>query len=428
MSTDSDKTVPMLSKNTDFDKTVPMLSKNTDFDKTVPMLSKNTDFDKTVPMLNTIPLCPECSTQMTAHSELDHLNQCPRCAHVSAKGSIAHSAIDGYKILRQIGSGGMGRVFLCYPLDNPEQLTALKLVFPGQDPQGLTKKRFQQEAKLSSLLKHPNIVEVYGSGIDHQSCYIIMEYIDGKDLESVVADAEPMRETQILDIAAKLSHALSYAWDEFKILHRDIKPSNIMLNSQNEAKLMDFGIAKSLSLDSSTNKITMTNHCVGTPHFMSIEQSRDSSRIDCRSDIFSLGASLYFLLTKRHPFPGDNLVTVVGNMLKDAPEPLEMVNPEVSKSCARLIHAMIAANPDERPRDWDMMLNELDRVERGLPPQSQRLTKPQLNEDSLQLALKMNYGDETLNTANQTASTGKLSFSERLRRGFFKKNNPTSAT
>lgn len=385
-----------------------------------------TDFGKTIPMLNTIPLCPECSTQMIQHQELDHLNQCPRCAHIVGNSSTARSAIDGYKILRQIGSGGMGRVFLCYPLNNPEQLTALKLIFPGQDPSGNTRKRFQKEAKLSSLLKHPNIVEVYGSGLDQQSCYIIMEYVDGKDLESVVADGESMQENQVMKVATAMSHALSYAWDEFRILHRDIKPSNIMLNSKNEVKLMDFGIAKSLALDSSTNKITMTNHCVGTPHFMSIEQSKDSTRIDCRSDIFSLGASLYFLITKRYPFPGDNLVTVVGNMLKDAPEPIEMLNPEISKPCARLIHAMIAANPEERPTDWDMMLNEIDRVERGLPPQSQRLTKPQVNDDSLQLALKMNYGDDTLDAADPTVVNDKLSFSERLRRGFFKKNNATT--
>lgn len=389
----------------------------------------DTSCDKTVIISRAPGVCNQCGEPLLPYPDRPNLEHCPKCGtYKRTQETNTGNEIGNYQIIRKLGSGGMGQVFLCYALNNPEQLAAIKILYPGggNDNADVLHRRFEKEARLSSLLVHPNIVRVYETGISSQNCYIAMEYVDGSDLDSIVKTQGPIAEELALNVAENLANALHYAWCEHKILHRDIKPANIMLNSRNEAKLMDFGIAKSHLDSPETTQLTMTNHCLGTPHYMSIEQAQDSRNVDIRSDIFSLGASLYFLLSATYPYPGNNLVEVVRNMLQSEPESLDLVNPLISRPCAKLIQVMMAPSPAERPADWGIVQEEIRRVKRGLLPLTERKITPRLSSESMQLALKMNYGGTMTNTTiveKESGEAPKASLSERLRRGFFKRDN-----
>ena len=316
--------------------------------------------------------CSLCGSPLVADPARKGVNICPHC-HTVQKAAAPEfspgSVIGDYRILKKMAQGGMGTLYLCCPLSDLSVRYVLKTLRLGLgDNQAVCAKRFRRESQLLSCLNHENIVRIYDSWSDDYSAYIVMQYIDGSNLESVrkqnlyLFDEEVV--TQIMQV---LAEALNYAWETMKLLHRDIKPSNIMIDNEGHLYLLDFGIAKSLAEEEST-VLTVTGHGLGTPGYMSPEQFRNTTKLDCTTDIYSLGATMYFLVTGEAPFKGKNPNAIFNAMLKQDPVPLHECNPAISEHFSQLIQQTLNRDPKKRPFSWKQLLVSLERVMNGEPP------------------------------------------------------------
>jgi serine/threonine protein kinase len=232
------------------------------------------------------------------------------------EGGAIPERIGKYVIRRLLGQGGMGRVYHAYdPLIGRD--VAIKVLLPEAAQNPDWKERFVREAQAAGHLRHPNIVTIHDLGEEAGVPYIVMEYLEGEDLDDVIRRKAPLSVSDKLDIIRQVCNALGYAHAR-GIVHRDIKPSNIRLLEGRVPKVMDFGIAKM-----GVQALTQTGLTVGTPHYMAPEQVRgERDRIDGRTDIFAVGVVLYELLFYRRPFEGDHPMTVFYKIL--SPEPVEI--------------------------------------------------------------------------------------------------------
>ncbi len=229
-----------------------------------------------------------------------------------------------YEILGELGQGAMGVV---YKARDPliDRIVAIKTINLGYslDEKEDHEKRFYQEARAAGRLSHPNIVTIHDIGKSGDIAYIAMEFLQGRELRDIMNDGEQLPITQILAIATQVARGLAYA-HEHEIVHRDIKPSNIMLVRDGHVKITDFGIARM-----STSAVrTQTGTVLGSPKYMSPEQVLGKS-IDARSDIFSLGVTLYEMLAGVAPFRGDNVNVIMYQILNVTPPPPSSLNPQV---------------------------------------------------------------------------------------------------
>jgi serine/threonine-protein kinase len=203
------------------------------------------------------------------------------------------------------------------------------------------KERFFREAEAAGRLSHPNIVTIFDVGEDYDITYMAMEYLDGHDLASHCRKDNMLPPKVILNIIIRTAFALDYA-HKHKVVHRDIKPANIMLTEKGHVKVTDFGIARLTTADS-----TQTGVILGTPNYMSPEQVL-GKKLDGRSDIFSLGAVFYELLTGEKPFKSNNIGNLMHNIASAKFRPLQEVKPDVPDCCVVLINKMMAKNRAQR--------------------------------------------------------------------------------
>lgn len=317
-------------------------------------------------------VCAFCRTPLIADPERKGVNICPKCHTIQKAASRDFppgSVVGDYRILKKMAQGGMGVIYLCCPLNDLSRRLVLKtLRLELGENQEVYARRFKRESELLSRLQHPTIVQMYDSWSDEDNAYIIMEYIDGHTLESIrKQDLYIFDEAVVIQIMTVLAEALDYAWEQLKLLHRDIKPSNIMFDNEGHLHLLDFGIAKSLEAEEST-VLTITGLGLGTPGYMSPEQFRNATQPDCTTDIYSLGATMYFLITGEPPFVGENPSVVFSEMLRKDPVPLHKRNPEISENFSMLIQQTLDRNPKKRPFSWKKLLVNLERVAQGRPP------------------------------------------------------------
>lgn len=350
------------------------------------------DPEQTLVMTETQPKCDDCGGGLIADEQQINVFICLTCGKnkfIPPEKLFPGVELDDFRIIRLLGIGGMGCVYLSECLNEPDTFVALKVLSPMTIGNDMAEKRFKQEANISSKLDHENIIKVFKSGNYGKFNYIAMEYADGFDLEEMIKKNGPMDEQLALQHIRKIAQALLYAWQEFRMLHRDIKPSNIILNSDGTVKLMDMGLAK--SVNSTDVTLTLTNQCIGTPHFISPEQARDSKNVDFRADIYSLGATFYYLITGLHPYQGDNPVEVISNMMKSGLTPPEAHNNKISRAASQLTLIMMANNRDERPAKWQILISEIDRVLQGQMPQTEPRLQGKIAPEATQLALKMSF-------------------------------------
>ena len=219
------------------------------------------------------------------------------------------SKLGRYEVLNELGKGAMGVVYLAKdPVIG--RLVAVKTIRNSQTEDDDSesrefRERFVREAQTAGILSHPNIVTIHDIGEDTESrtSFIAMEYIEGRNLKSLLADKKKFSWDEVADLIAQIGEALDYAHRK-GIIHRDIKPANIIMTTDGKIKITDFGIAKVAS-----SNLTTTGQFLGTPNYMSPEQV-SGAPVDGRSDIFSLGVVLYEMLTNRKPFSGDNLTAI----------------------------------------------------------------------------------------------------------------------
>ncbi|MBQ9338600.1 MAG: serine/threonine protein kinase [Lentisphaeria bacterium] len=316
--------------------------------------------------------CTYCGSPLIADPSRKGVNVCPKCHKIQKAESLVltpGSVVGDYRVLKKLAQGGMGVLYLCCPLNDLSVRYVLKTVqFGLGEDQDVYIKRFQRETELMMRLNHENIVRVHDSWSDENSAYIIMQYIDGDTLESLrKQNLYLFDEETVIQIMLQLADALNYAWVELKLLHRDIKPSNVMIDKEGYLYLLDFGIAKSLD-SPETTVLTVAGHGLGTPGFMSPEQFRNVTQLDCTTDIYSLGATMYYLVAGEAPFTGKTPNVIFNEMLKRDPVPLHERCPEISENFSQLIQQTLSRDPKKRPFSWKKLIVSLERVANGQPP------------------------------------------------------------
>lgn len=307
-----------------------------------------------------------------AERKMSICNQCQRVRRTTRnlKLEVGDVVAGKYKLLKLLGKGGMGELFLCAPIDNLNERYALKTltIAASHKSSDTQKKRMTREAKLLSALDHKNIVKVYDAWEDEYSTYLLMEYINGSTLEQIkLAGEYDFDEATALQVMWLLADALQYAWETQKILHRDIKPANVMIDEWGHIRLLDFGIAKSLE-STDTTAVTIQGHGLGTPGYMSPEQFSNQDDLNCSTDIYSLGATIYFLLTGQPPYVGKNVMEIFEKMLNSEPKPLHEINPAISENMSKLVSGMLKLHAYERPFSWKKLKLDIDLVAEGQPP------------------------------------------------------------
>jgi eukaryotic-like serine/threonine-protein kinase len=266
---------------------------------------------------------------------------------------------DRFVLESELGSGGMARVFLGRDevLDRPVAVKVLNPVHGGSD----IGDRFQREGRTAARLAHPNIVQVYDAGegkLDgRESPYIVMEYVPGGDLKELIDRRGRLSGAELSRLGAEVCSGLTHA-HERGVIHRDIKPHNILLDENGHAKLTDFGIARALD----TSQATLTGAYLGTALYSSPEQLQ-GQKVTPKSDVYSLGATLYQAATGEAPFSGGTPIEVASQHVSKAPTPLRERGADVSEGLEALILACLAKRADDRPTAEEAR----SRLEAGIP-------------------------------------------------------------
>lgn len=290
---------------------------------------------------------------------------------VQLRRSIGENVVVGsYQLLRKIGEGGMGQVYLArhQMLKRP---TAVKLVRPEQTDPALLK-RFEREVQLSSRLKHPNTVEIYDYGkTPDEVFYYAMEYLDGITLEALVRQYGWQPIGRVLSIMRQVSASLREAHAS-GLIHRDIKPLNIMLcrvgGEFDVAKVLDFGLVKNLTADPNLTSVTNSTEISGTPMYIPPERVKNPTQADPRVDIYALGATVYFMLTGQTIFSATSAVDVLVQIVTgEIPTVNEASDRDIPEALQDLLSRCLAKNPDKRPQSADQVLREVEALMLDFP-------------------------------------------------------------
>ena len=259
---------------------------------------------------------------------------------------------DRYKIIKLIGEGGMANVYLAYDtiLDRNVAVKVLRGDLASDEK---FVRRFQREALSASSLSHPNIVEVYDVGEDNGEYYIVMEYIEGKQLKELLKKRGKLTISEVIDIMLQITDGLSVAHDSY-IIHRDIKPQNIMILENGLVKITDFGIAMALN----STQLTQTNSVMGSVHYIPPEQASGKGST-LKSDIYSMGILMYELLTGSVPYKGDNAVEIALKQIKEPIPSIKEILPNLPQSVENIIIKATAKNVKNRYNDAREMHEDL---------------------------------------------------------------------
>jgi formylglycine-generating enzyme required for sulfatase activity/tRNA A-37 threonylcarbamoyl transferase component Bud32 len=269
-----------------------------------------------------------------------------------------------YEIMQELGRGAMGVVYKARD-PNIDRVVAIKIITPeaGMDPAKAKElqDRFQREARAAGRLQHPNIVAIYDCSEFEGRPYLVMEFVEGKPLDSMINAGHDFSLQDVAAIADQVGQGLDYAHQK-GIVHRDIKPANIMMTTAGVAKIADFGIARITE-----TSVTRTGLAVGTPSYMSPEQVA-GQKVDGKSDQFSMGVMLYELLSGEKAFPGDSLTTVLYRIMQEDPIPLRRVNPGLPEAVDAILKKAMSKSPADRyPRAADLGRDMLAVASGGVP-------------------------------------------------------------
>ena len=264
-----------------------------------------------------------------------------------------------YELSHLVARGGMAEVYRARDqlLDRP---VALKVLFPELSVDRSFVERFRREAQAAANLSHPNIVPVFDWGEDNGTYFIVMEFVDGRALSSILRTAGPLHPDRAAEIAADVAGALAYA-HRHGVVHRDVKPGNVLITEEGTIKVTDFGIARAVNTEES---LTQTGAVMGTATYFSPEQA-EGMGVDSRSDIYSLGVVIFEMVTGRPPFLGDTPVAVASKHVREHPPAPREINPGVPPDLEAIILKCLAKSPDHRYATGDDLRIDLLRFREG---------------------------------------------------------------
>jgi serine/threonine-protein kinase len=268
-----------------------------------------------------------------------------------------------FQILRRIGTGGMGQVYLARQLSLKREV-ALKLLRGELNANLTALARFQAEAQAVAKLNHPNIVHIHQIGEADGLRYMVLEYVDGRNLRDYLARKGPPDLPITLSVMRQVALALQKAHEQ-GIVHRDIKPENILVTRKVEVKVTDFGLSRFFTGEAPATNLTQSGITLGTPLYMSPEQVQGSA-VDHRSDIYSFGVTCYHLLAGEPPFRGVSAFDVALKHVQEQPRWLSDLRPDLPADVCGMVHKMMAKNPDERYQSAKDILRDLAKVRDGL--------------------------------------------------------------
>ena len=306
----------------------------------------------------------EVESLLASHGEAETFLEAP--AYAVAPGLVTEideipsgRQIGPYRIVRRIGRGGMGIVYMAHDerLHRPVALKALAPAFT-RDPK--RRERLRREAQLAAALSHPNIATVYALEEDGDDLFIVSEYLEGQTLRELLTDERPLPIEQTITTAVAVARGLAAA-HERGVIHRDLKPDNVFVVNGGQIKILDFGLAR---LEHGTSNasgvyVTEAGTILGTPAYMSPEQLR-GRELDFRTDLFSFGATLYELATGRQPFGAGDTPSAVVRVLESDPPDVLLLNPAVPESLQRIIYCCLEKDPVRRYGSTRALLNDLE--------------------------------------------------------------------
>lgn len=277
--------------------------------------------------------------------------------------------LPGYEILEKVGEGAMAAVWTARQLAL-DRVVAVKILSPHllRDEDAI--QRFRFEAQAAAKLNHPAIVQVYDAGSFEGLVYLVMEFVAGCTVDELLERKRRLGEKHALLIGEGVALALAYAWDEARLIHCDVKPANVLIDQDGSVKITDMGLAKVFGTNVPGSGREMLE---GTPHYVSPEQARGEPDLDCRADIYSLGAMLYHMTTGRLPFGDSTEIEVVERQISDyLPDP-QQINTDLSDGVAWLIEKMMVKDRTLRYQSWPDVLADMETIQRGGPPTARAL-------------------------------------------------------
>lgn len=276
--------------------------------------------------------------------------------------------IPGYDILAPLPQGGMSAVFKARQI-SLDRVVVIKMLPPSMAADGVDIEKFLAEAKITAHLKHPNIVQVYDFGKSPDGIYyFVMEFISGYSVADWIRRKTRLALKDALLCAHCVAEALNYAWENYSVVHCDIKPDNVIIDGDGTVKVADLGLARSVRSVMDKAKFRM-GIVIGTPYYISPEQSQGRLELDCRTDIYSLGAMLYHCLTGKMPFESLPLLEIMDCQITDQIPDLMDVQPHASMTVACLIEKMMAKDIDHRQKDWPEVIHDMIRARANLLPE-----------------------------------------------------------
>jgi serine/threonine protein kinase/Tfp pilus assembly protein PilF len=265
-----------------------------------------------------------------------------------------------YQIIEELGKGGMGKVYKAHDTEIKEKV-ALKLLKPEISADNKTIERFQNELKFARKIGHRNVCRMYDLNKEEGNYYITMEYIEGQDLKGLIRQAGQLTVGKSIFIAKQVCDGLAEA-HRLGVVHRDLKPQNIMIDRDGNARIMDFGIARSVS----EKGITGAGVMIGTPEYMSPEQA-EAKEVDRRTDIYSLGVILYEMLTGFVPFEGDTALSIAMKHKGEIPKDPKEHNPQIRDDLSHIILKCMEKDKAKRYQNVEDLLLDLNSIEEGMP-------------------------------------------------------------
>jgi serine/threonine protein kinase len=312
-------------------------------------------------------------------------------------------SIGRYDILEMIAEGGMGTVYKGRNRETGD-IVAIKIVPPTAAKNPTLLKRFEREFTAARALDHPNIVKAIEFDGACATPFLVMEYVDGESLGQKIERDGKMDETEALRIIGEVSQGL-YRAHKQGLIHRDVKPDNVLLGSDGKAKLTDLGLVKEIDDD---YNLTKTGRGLGTPHFMAPEQFRDAKNADVRCDIYSLGATLYMMVTGQMPFGNTSALDCFMKKMRNDLTPPKELNPELSERVSMAIMRSMSASPEARPTSCREFVEDL--FGRTTRPQSTS-DQPAIDQDIWYLVYQDDQG------ASHTVKGGTEGICRALREG-----------